>query len=60
MNRIAVAIALAVSAPLAAAQQSVKIANVVELSGTGTTAGLHPAPRLLDGGPGDTQDRVAT
>jgi len=41
MNRIAVAIALALAAPLAAAQQSVKIANVVELSGTGTTAGTN-------------------
>lgn len=41
MNRIAIAIALALAAPLAAAQQSVKIANVVELSGTGTTAGTN-------------------
>ena len=41
MNRIAIAIALALAAPLAGAQQSVKIANVVELSGTGTTAGTN-------------------
>ena len=41
MNRIAIAIALALAAPLVAAQQSVKIANVVELSGTGTTAGTN-------------------
>ena len=41
MNRIAIAITLALAAPLAAAQQSVKIANVVELSGTGTTAGTN-------------------
>jgi branched-chain amino acid transport system substrate-binding protein len=41
MNRIAIAIALALAAPLAAGQQSVKIANVVELSGTGTTAGTN-------------------
>ena len=45
MNRIAIGIsiatALALAAPLAAAQQSVKIANVVELSGTGTTAGTN-------------------
>ncbi|HEU5178825.1 MAG TPA: ABC transporter substrate-binding protein, partial [Burkholderiales bacterium] len=36
-----VAIALACAAPLALAQQTVKIANVVELSGTGTTAGTN-------------------
>jgi branched-chain amino acid transport system substrate-binding protein len=45
MNRIAIGISiattLALAAPLAAAQQSVKIANVVELSGTGTTAGTN-------------------
>ena len=41
MNRITIAIALALAAPLVAAQQSVKIANVVELSGTGTTAGTN-------------------
>ena len=41
MNRIAIAIALALAAPLVAAQQSVKVANVVELSGTGTTAGTN-------------------
>ena len=41
MNRIAIAIAIALAAPLVAAQQSVKIANVVELSGTGTTAGTN-------------------
>jgi len=45
MNRIAIGISiattLALAAPLAAAQQSVKIANVVELSGTGTTAGSN-------------------
>jgi branched-chain amino acid transport system substrate-binding protein len=41
MNRIAIAIALSLAAPLAAAQQSVKIASVVELSGTGTTAGTN-------------------
>jgi len=41
MNRIAIAIVLALAAPLVAAQQSVKIANVVELSGTGTTAGTN-------------------
>jgi len=45
MNRIAIAIAIAIAlalaAPLVAAQQSVKIANVVELSGTGTTAGTN-------------------
>jgi branched-chain amino acid transport system substrate-binding protein len=45
MNRIAIGISiattLALAAPPAAAQQSVKIANVVELSGTGTTAGTN-------------------
>jgi len=41
MNRIVFAVALALAAPLAAAQQTVRIANVVELSGTGTTAGTN-------------------
>ncbi len=41
MKRLAFAIAVALAAPLAAAQQTVKIANVVELSGTGTTAGTN-------------------
>jgi branched-chain amino acid transport system substrate-binding protein len=41
MKRISLAIALALAAPLAAAQQTVKIANVVELSGTGATAGTN-------------------
>ena len=41
MKHLVVAVALALAAPLAAGQQTVKIANVVELSGTGTTAGTN-------------------
>ena len=41
MKRLAVAVAFALAAPLAVGQQTVKIANVVELSGTGTTAGTN-------------------
>ena len=41
MKHLAVAVALALAAPLAVGQQTVKIANVVELSGTGTTAGTN-------------------
>jgi branched-chain amino acid transport system substrate-binding protein len=41
MKRLALAVALTVAAPLAWSQQTVKIHNVVELSGTGTTAGTN-------------------
>jgi branched-chain amino acid transport system substrate-binding protein len=41
MKRIAIAVALAFASSLALAQQTVKIFNVVELSGTGTTAGTN-------------------
>jgi branched-chain amino acid transport system substrate-binding protein len=41
MKRIAVAVALAFASSFALAQQTVKIFNVVELSGTGTTAGTN-------------------
>jgi branched-chain amino acid transport system substrate-binding protein len=41
MKRIAFYLALVFATPLALAQQSVKIFNVVELSGTGTTAGTN-------------------
>jgi branched-chain amino acid transport system substrate-binding protein len=41
MNRIVVALAFAFASSFAMAQQTVKIFNVVELSGTGTTAGTN-------------------
>jgi branched-chain amino acid transport system substrate-binding protein len=41
MKRIAVAVAFAFASSFALAQQTVKIFNVVELSGTGTTAGTN-------------------
>lgn len=41
MKRMTLAVAFALSTPLASAQQTVKIANVVELSGPGTTAGTN-------------------
>jgi branched-chain amino acid transport system substrate-binding protein len=41
MNRIVVALAFAFASSFALAQQTVKIFNVVELSGTGTTAGTN-------------------
>ena len=41
MKRIAFYLALVFATPLALAQQTVKIFNVVELSGTGTTAGTN-------------------
>ena len=41
MKRIAVAVALAFASSLVLAQQTVKVFNVVELSGTGTTAGTN-------------------
>jgi branched-chain amino acid transport system substrate-binding protein len=41
MKRIAVGVAFAFASSLALAQQTVKIFNVVELSGTGTTAGTN-------------------
>jgi branched-chain amino acid transport system substrate-binding protein len=41
MKQIAIAVAFALGTPIAFAQQTVKVANVVELSGTGTTAGTN-------------------
>jgi branched-chain amino acid transport system substrate-binding protein len=41
MKRVAVAVAFAFASSLALAQQSIKVFNVVELSGTGTTAGTN-------------------
>ena len=41
MKRIAVAVAFAFASTFALAQQAVKVFNVVELSGTGTTAGTN-------------------
>jgi branched-chain amino acid transport system substrate-binding protein len=41
MKHIAIAVAFALGTPIAFAQQTVKVANVVELSGTGTTAGTN-------------------
>jgi branched-chain amino acid transport system substrate-binding protein len=41
MKRIALAVSLALVSQIVSAQQTVKIANVVELSGTGTTAGTN-------------------
>ena len=41
MKRIAFVVAFIFATPLALAQQTVKIYNVVELSGTGTTAGTN-------------------
>lgn len=41
MKRIAIAVAVALMGTHAIAQQAVKIANVVELSGAGTTAGTN-------------------
>ncbi len=41
MKRLALAVTVVLAAPLALSQQTVKIANVVELSGPGTTAGTN-------------------